>query len=129
MKNAYPSYHRKILDMLKEDTYVISDIDCSTLVKRTKASVERYKYQLHKKELEAITKQEAYTVKFYGLPKIHKSQVIKRSITIQNSEFILCPEPSDLKFRPIVSYPARVPYSRDSTFVLCVRGASERLAS
>ena len=86
MKNAYPSYHRKILDMLKEDTYVISNIDCSTLAKRTKASVERYKSQLHKKELEAITKQEAYIVKFYGLPKIHKSQVIKRSITIQNAK-------------------------------------------
>ena len=96
-------YHRKILDMLEEDTYVISDIDCSTLVKRTKAFVGRYKSQLHKKELDAIIKQEAYIVKFYGLPKIHKSQGIKRSITIQNSEFIVCPEPSDLKFRPIVS--------------------------
>ena len=96
-------YHRKILDMLEEDTYVISDIDCSTLVKRTKAFVGRYKSQLHKKELEAIIKQEAYIANFYGLPKIHKSQVIQRSITIQNSEFIVCPEPSDLKFRPIVS--------------------------
>ena len=40
---------------------------------------------------------------FYSLPKIHKSEKIKDATDCQKSELIICPEPDDLKFRPIVS--------------------------
>ena len=39
---------------------------------------------------------------FYGLPKIHKSMVIKSAIITQNSKNIGIFEPNDLKLRPIV---------------------------
>ena len=96
-------YHQKISEMLQSETYTTADIDCSTLVKRTKTFIGRHKSQLHKKEVEAITKQEAYMAKFYGLPKIHKSKEVQDSISTQQSEVITCPDPVDLKFRPIVS--------------------------
>ena len=42
------------------------------------------------------------TSNFYGLPKIHKSQLITNAIKEQNSEVVSINEPQDLKVRPIV---------------------------
>ena len=96
-------YNGKILSMFSDDNYEVSDIDCSTLVKRTRNFINKHKVQLTKKELEAILKQEAFLASFYGLPKIHKSQQINEAVCAQRSELITCLEPNDLKFRPIVS--------------------------
>ena len=42
------------------------------------------------------------TSNFYGLPKIHKSKQIKNAVETQKFEYIGIPNPSDLKFKPIV---------------------------
>ena len=96
-------YDRKIQEMLDDPTYEVVDIDCSSIVKRTKSFATRNKQSLSKNEFEAIIKQEAYMAGFYGLPKIHKSSIIKDATKIQNSEIVHFLEPEDLKFRPIVS--------------------------
>ena len=96
-------YESKIAEMLSDPIYEVANIDCTGLVKRVKAFTKKQKTNLTKGEFEAIIKQEAYFASFYGLPKIHKSQMIKRATNSQQSEIIICPEPEDLKFRPIVS--------------------------
>jgi hypothetical protein len=40
--------------------------------------------------------------KSYGLPKVHKSEVISNAILEQHTECIKILNPDDLKFRPIV---------------------------
>ena len=45
------------------------------------------------------------TSNFYGLPKVHKSEIIKEQIKIQQKEYITVLEPNDLKLRPIVAGP------------------------
>ena len=96
-------YDRKIKEMLDDPTYKVVDIDCSSIVKRSKAFATKYQQSLTKNEFEAIFKQESYMAGFYGLPKIHKSCIIKEATTNQNSEIVNSVEPDDLTFRPIVS--------------------------
>ena len=43
---------------------------------------------------------------FYGLPKIHKSKMIKNECNKVNGEYLELKDPEDLKFRPIVAGPA-----------------------
>ena len=96
-------YHSKISAMLSDETYETTQLDCADIVKRTKRFVQIHKSELSKKEMEAIIKQEAYMATFYGLPKIHKSTIVQEAVRSQNSKLIRCSEPTDLKFRPIVS--------------------------
>ena len=46
------------------------------------------------------------TSHFYGLPKIHKSKLIKDECNKLNSEYLEFLDPDDLIFRPIVAGPA-----------------------
>jgi len=96
-------YHRKILAMLSDATYITENMDCSTLVKRVLNFAKIFKNMLTKREFDAVTKQVAYLATFNGLPKIHKSETIKQATETQRSVVISCPDPTDLKFRPIVS--------------------------
>ena len=57
------------------------------------------------KEKDYLTYFEARESIFYGLPKVHKSTIIKTAIENQNSEYITCPNTEDLSFRPIVGGP------------------------
>ena len=43
---------------------------------------------------------------FYGLPKIHKSQLINTKCTQIDGVYLELLEPEDLSFRPIVAGPA-----------------------
>ena len=52
------------------------------------------------KEKDYLTNFEARESLFYGLPKVHKSTIIKTAI--ENSEYMTCPNPEDLSFRLIV---------------------------
>ena len=56
-----------------------------------------------KREKDFLTNYISTTTNFYRLSKIHKSKQIKNAIETQKSEYIEIPNPSDLKFRPIVS--------------------------
>ena len=60
---------------------------------------------LTEKEEDFVTNFDYKESCFYGLPKIHKSNVIKEAIQKQNSQYIICENPSDLTFRPIVAGP------------------------
>ena len=57
------------------------------------------------KEIDYLTNFEARESLFYGLPKVHKSTIIKTAIENQNSKYITCPNPEYLSFRPIVGSP------------------------
>ncbi|XP_062579478.1 uncharacterized protein LOC134241451 [Saccostrea cucullata] len=61
---------------------------------------------LTEKEEDFLTNYEYSESIFYGLPKIHKSRQIKEAIKSQCSEYIICPYPEDLTFRPIVGGPS-----------------------
>ena len=52
-----------------------------------------------------MTKFDFKEANFYGLPKIHKSQLIKDAVSTQSSEVITIYNPSDLKIRPIIGGP------------------------
>ena len=58
---------------------------------------------LTKKEKDFLTNYISITNNFYGLHRIHKSKQIKNAVERQKSEYIEIPNPSDLKFRPIVA--------------------------
>jgi len=66
---------------------------------------EKYKNDLRDEEKDYLTKFQSKTSNFYGLPKVHKSKIIKEAIERQNAEYIECLEPYDLKLRPIVAGP------------------------
>ena len=96
-------YHKIIVKMLLVGPYEEVKIDCSSLVKKVKSFILKYKEKLLKPELDAIIKQEAYLASFYGLPKIHKSKSIQEAVNTQQNDVIECPHPDDLTFRPIVA--------------------------
>ena len=96
-------YDGIILNMLEASTYEEANIDCSYLVKKVKSFILKHKDPLTKSELDAILKQEAYLASFYGLPKLHKSSIVQEAVDTQQSDVIECPNPTDLKFRPIVA--------------------------
>ena len=56
------------------------------------------------------------TSNLYGLPKIHKSQIIKDAIAEQNHEYIKLKPSKDLKIRPIAAGPIS-PTHRLSNFI------------
>ena len=98
-------YDRKIKDMLNDTTYEKVDVDCTFILKKVIAFANSHKKFFTKDEYDAITKQESLLAGFNGLPKIHKSNEIRDATRAQRSgsEVINCPNPADLKFRPIVS--------------------------
>ena len=61
---------------------------------------------LIKKEKDFLTNHISKTSNFYGLLKIHRSKQIENAIETRKSEYIEIPNPSDLKFRPIVAGPS-----------------------
>ena len=71
---------------------------------------------LTKEEKDSLTNLISKTSNFYGLPKIHKSKQIKNAVEIQKSKYTESPNPSDLKFRPIVADPSG-PTSRLSKII------------
>ena len=61
---------------------------------------------LTKDEISYLTKFDSREANFYGLPKIHKSQIIKDAVLEQKSEVINVLNPLDLKIRPIIGGPS-----------------------
>ena len=66
----------------------------------------KYANNLTKDEVKFLSKFDSIEVNFYGLPKVHKSEIIKRAILEQKSEVVIVTCPSDLKVRPIIAGPA-----------------------
>ena len=76
-----------------------------TILEKLSKLVNKYQRDLTKKETDYLTNFSCKTSNFYGLPKVHKSDVITKAIEEQNSEYIRVHEPEDLTLRPIVAGP------------------------
>ena len=117
-KSFYSSKMKQML--LDRDTYSeIESNNSKQILLEIKELSKKYSKCLFKEEEEYITKFEMKTSNLYGLPKIHKSKLIKDAIEQQNSEYINITDPNDLKFRPIIAGPASVT-SRLSQLVDCI---------
>ena len=113
-------YNKKITEMLENDEYYITienNEDKKTMTKIKRIINKHNKTtQLTTKEIDYLTNFEYKQSNFYGLPKIHKCNQIKDAIAQQNKEYIICPEPHDLTFRPIVGSP-QAPTQRLSNLI------------
>lgn len=100
-------YKQKISEMLNDSTYnqIDNSLDKKTMTK-IKHLIGNTDSTLTEKEIEYLTKFEMKTSQFYGLPKIHKSELIAKAVKEQNDVCIRLTNPDDLKFRPIVAGPA-----------------------
>ena len=87
-----------------------------TILEKLSKLVNKYQRDLTKKEIDYLTNFSCKTSNFYGLPKVHKSDVITKATEEQNSEYIRVHEPEDLTLRPIVASP-NCPTKRLSTFI------------
>ena len=89
------------------DTFKKVHIDSNYLVKKVATFTNKWKQVLTKVETAAIIKTESYLATTYGLPKIHKSQLVKTAtlahLQHNNSSVIRMNYPEDLSFRPIIS--------------------------
>ncbi|MCG8094140.1 MAG: hypothetical protein JAZ17_11035 [Candidatus Thiodiazotropha endolucinida] len=99
-------YERKMLDMLNDKAfYQTTDNDCSkTTFKRIKALIKENK-DITRHEFNYLLEFEWKSSSFYGLPKIHKSKLIKEQCQKTTTNVLELKDPSDLKFRPIVAGP------------------------
>ena len=86
---------------------------------------------------EEITEKEAdfllnFNVKqslFYGLPKVHKSQIVMNAIREQKSEFVEINSPNDLRFRPIVGGPQCVTHRLSNYLDILLKPLAVRISS
>lgn len=99
-------YKYKILEVLNTDKYekLPRNVDYFVVLK-LRALVNRYKHVFTKPEIRAITKFAYRTTNIYGLPKIHKSKIIKDAIKDSTSTYLHLRDPLDLKFRLIFGGP------------------------
>ena len=90
-----------------KDTYskLSGNTDLSVLNK-IKKLCSQYKQNLTKKEITYLTNFDYKTSNFYGLPKIHKSDLIKNEICGLSNNIVNLENPTDLVLRPIVAGPA-----------------------
>ena len=101
-------YENKLLEMLQDkNTYrpLDNNVD-SKILSNLKKLIDNHSSNLTKDEIEYILHFDHKTSQFYGLPKIHKSSIIKMAVKEQSSEYVKITDPDDLKFRPIVAGPA-----------------------
>ena len=70
-----------------------------TIMKKLKKLLNKHKSIFTVKEFKYLNEADYNTSNFYGLPKIHKSQLITNAIKEQNSEVV------SIKVRPIVGGP------------------------
>ena len=111
-------YKTKIQEILEDKTYyklINTNVDSNIISKITKFCKIHNKLRT-KKEKDFLTNYISITSNFYGLPRIHKSKLIKNAIETPKSEYTEIPNPSDLKFRPIVAGPS-FPTSRLSKLI------------
>ena len=73
-----------------------------TIMKNLKKLLNKHKSIFTVKEFEYLSEADYNTSNFYGLLKIHKSQLTTNAIKEQNSEVISINEQQDFKVRPIV---------------------------
>ena len=111
-------YDKKMSEMTNgENTYKKLDNNIDEKIHKQIINLtEKYRQQLTKKETDYLTKFNYKTSQLYGLPKVHKSEIIKRGIESNPSEYTEVHQPNDLKMTPIHAGPSCVT-SRLSNFL------------
>ena len=92
-------FYTKILEIVNDNTTykeLDTNID-SKIHKKITNLTEKYHEELTQKEINYLY--------LYGLPKVHKSDKIKREIENKPLEYIEVDQPEDLEMRPIVAGP------------------------
>ena len=100
-------YKRKLLQMLDDKSFYkqIENQTTKDTMKKIKKVIGLAK-EITRHELNYLLDFECKPSMFYGLPKIHKSQLINNKCTQIDGEYLELLEPEDLTFRPIVAGPA-----------------------
>ena len=96
---------KKILELLSDtENYTeIPNNKDDNIMKKIEKLTDEHKYELNKNEIDYIQNFNYKTSNFYGLSKIHKSEIIKSAFKQQNSEYVKFSPPTNLKIRPIVA--------------------------
>ena len=99
-------YRFKVLEILNTPKYekLPSNVD-QLVVLELKKLIEKHKSVLTKYEIKAITSFDYTTTNIYGVPKIHKSDIIKEAIKTTSTNYLMLPNPVDLKLRLIFGGP------------------------
>ena len=100
-------YETKIMEMLLNPKFYseMSENQDKKTMQKIKRLLLKHSSVLTEKETDFVTNFDNKESCFYGLPKIHKSKLIKDAVAKQNSEYVTCENPDDLTFRPIVGGP------------------------
>ena len=101
-------YKRMVEDVFLDPQY-FEESDGNQMkatINKISALCRKYSEKLTKEEISYLSRFDYKEANFYGLPKIHKSQVIKQATKEHNSEIVNIFCPCDLKIRPIVGGPA-----------------------
>lgn len=99
-------YKTQILNMLQDDTfYKLAETIFSKYTFKKIQNLIKETPKITKHEIDYLLDFEYKSSSFYGLPKIHKSKLIKQACTKNTGEYIEYLDPEDLKFRPIIAGP------------------------
>ncbi|CAG2243423.1 unnamed protein product [Mytilus edulis] len=95
-------------NLLQDNTYYekVKNYNQSKIKNKLIACIHLLRKGLTDKECDYLTNFKCKSSNFYGLPKIHKSNVIRESCKNSKSECVNIPHPNDLKLRPIVAGPS-----------------------
>ena len=103
---SFEFYKNKILEMLNNELYYssIPNSNQNEIFTKLKELINQNENTTDH-EADFLLNFDCKTSTFYGLPKIHKSQIIQNACKIKHSEYIEVIDPEDLEFRPIVAGP------------------------
>jgi hypothetical protein len=112
-------HYKRMVEAVFDDPEYFEDSDTNqmrTIIGKINSLCLKYQSELTKDETNFLTNFDFRESNFYGLPKIHKSQIIKDAVREQSSEVVSILSPQDLKIRPIIGGPAS-PTSNLSRFI------------
>ena len=99
-------YKTKMLEMLEDNSfYRQANDDCSKSTFKKIKSLIKLSGDVTRHEIDYLLNFEFKSSSFYGLPKIHRSNLIQEKCQKTYSTYLELKDPSDLKFRPIVAGP------------------------
>ena len=75
------------------------------IMKKYRSLLKKHEIELTKREFDYLNNFECKTSNFYGLPKIHKSDIINEACAKSTSNYVELKPPENLTFRPIVADP------------------------
>ena len=102
-------HYKRMVENVFHDPEYFEDCDSNRMreiIGKIKSLCKKFESQLTKDEISCLTNFDFKEANFYGLPKIHKSSVIKDAVKGQRSEVVNVLSPHDLKIRPIIGGPA-----------------------